>query len=65
MRRSVEIAAEFWEHFRSRLSDCSMILMNGDSQVRELLGPDTIQMVENKVITLYLARFRIREESRA
>lgn len=63
-RGGVEIAAELWELFRSKPGECSMILMNGEAQVRELPGPDLLQMVEDKVIALYPAKYRIREESR-
>jgi len=63
-RGGVEIAAELWELFRSSPDECSMILVNGEAQVRELPGPDLLQMVEDKVIALYPAKYRIREEAR-
>lgn len=63
-RGGVEIAAELWELFRQSPSECSMILVNGEARPRELPGPDLLQMVEDKVITLYPAKYRIREESR-
>lgn len=62
-RGGVEIAAELWELFRRSPAECSMILVNGEARPRELPGPDLLQMVEDKVITLYPAKYRIREES--
>jgi hypothetical protein len=61
----VEIAAELWELFRRSPSTCSMILVNGEGKPWELPGPDLLQRVEDKVITLYPAKYRIREESNA
>lgn len=64
-RGGVEIAAELWELFRRSPAECSMILVNGEARPRELPGPDLLQMVEDKVITLYPAKYRIREDSKA
>ncbi|WP_428940954.1 sacsin N-terminal ATP-binding-like domain-containing protein [Fontivita pretiosa] len=63
-RGGVEIAAELWELFRSSPSECSMILVDGEGRPRELSGPDLLQSVEDKVITLYPAKYRLREEDR-
>jgi hypothetical protein len=64
-RSGVEIAAELWELFRGSPGECSMILVNGEGRPRELTGPDLLQMKEDNVITLYPAKYRIREESKA
>jgi hypothetical protein len=63
--RGVEIAAELWELFRRRPVECSMILTDGEGQPRELRGPDLLKKVESKEITLYPAKYRIRDGSEA
>jgi len=61
----VEIAAELWELFRRSPLTCSMILVDREGRPWELPGPDLLRMVEDKVITLYPAKYRIRKESNA
>jgi hypothetical protein len=61
--RGVEVDAELWELFRRSPAKCSMILTDGEGQPKELRGPDLLKKVESKKITLYPAKYRIREDS--
>lgn len=64
-RGGVEIAAELWELIRSNPGECRLILVDEADRPRELAGKDLIRMKEDKVITLYPAKYRIREGSEA
>jgi len=64
LARGVEIAAELWELLRRSPTECCLVLRDGDGRPRELPGPDLIRMVNDKVITLYPAKYRIREEAK-
>jgi len=64
-RGGVEIAAELWELLRGNPEGCYLILVDGEDRLRELAGQDLIRMVADKVITLYPAKYRIRENSEA
>jgi len=63
LAQGVEIGAELWELLRGNPMECCLVLLDGDGRPRELPGPDLIRMVNDKVITLYPAKYRIREES--
>jgi len=63
LAQGVEITAELWELLRKNPAECCLILLDGDGQPRELPGPEVLQMVGNGVLTLYPAKYRIREET--
>lgn len=65
LMRGVEIAAELWELVRGSPGEYCLILLDSDDRPRELAGPDLIRMVEDKVVTVYPAKYRIREDSEA
>jgi len=65
LESGVEIAAELWEMLRGDPTGCCLVLMDGDGRPRELPGPDLIRMVNDEVIALYPAKYRMREESNA
>lgn len=60
----VEIAAELWELVRGNPGGCCLILVDGDDRPMELSGQALIRMVEDRVVTLYPAKYRIREDSK-
>lgn len=64
-RGGVEIPAELWNLFRDDPASCSMILKDESGHPRELPGATLLQMVHDGVITLYPAKYRIREEFKA
>jgi len=65
LESGVEIAAELWEMLRGDPTGCCLVLLDGDGRPRELPGPDLIRMVNDEVIALYPAKYRMREESNA
>lgn len=62
-RGGVEIAAELWELISSNPGECLLILVDEADRPRELAGKDLLRMVDDKVIQVYPAKYRIREDS--
>ncbi|RJP72901.1 MAG: hypothetical protein C4532_05115 [Candidatus Abyssobacteria bacterium SURF_17] len=62
-RGGVEIAAELWDLIRANPEGCCLILVDEDDRPKEISGVDIIQMVKDKRITLYPAKYRIREDA--
>ena len=64
LTRGVEITAELWEMvIRGNPGGCRLILVDEADRPRELAGEDLLRMVDDQVIALYPARYRIRERS--
>jgi hypothetical protein len=65
LTQGVEIAAELWELIRGNPEECHLILLDEEDRPREIGGKDLLSMVEDGVIKLYPAKYRIREDSEA
>lgn len=63
LTQGVEVPAELWELLRGNPMECCLVLLDTDGRIRELPGPELVRMVEEKVLTLYPSKYRIREES--
>jgi len=59
----VEIPAELWELIREDPEGCCLILTDANGRIRELTGQIILKMLNDKVIQLYPAKYRLREGS--
>lgn len=60
--QGIEVPAELWNFIRLNPSQCSIIVLNHAGRPVELRGPELVRRLEEKEMTLYPSKYRLRED---